>query len=375
MKIIQSKRSPWVAIAIAFLAVTFSSGSVNAGLPKEVLKDKYMMGLSKSLKEKDYDKAFAMFVKLDKLKVKLPPSTLYFRGETYYKLKRFKEANKVLSDYLGKAGKKGKYYKEALTLLLELEEAPKKERIVFVKGGCFAMGGRNNKYLDPWPEHKVCVDDFYIGKYEVTQKEWESVMGRHKVEHAELLGYEECDNCPVGDVTWMDVQKYIKRLNSKTGKTYRLPTEAEWEYAARSGGKKEKYAGFSDEALMYQYANFCDSNCQDLAKDRTNDQDDGYKNAAPVGSFKPNGLGLYDMTGNVDEWVNDRYDENYYQNSPKDNPRGPSQGKVRVYRGGNYDLHGRLGSFSGDLETFARNKTEGSFKYWSHGFRLAMSPQ
>ncbi|MBI5205372.1 MAG: SUMF1/EgtB/PvdO family nonheme iron enzyme [Nitrospirae bacterium] len=181
--------------------------------------------------------------------------------------------------------------------------------MVYVKGGCYQMGESYNA-------HEVCLDDFYIGKYEVTQGQWKAIMGNNP------SYFKDCgDNCPVEQVSWSDAQDFIRKFNNKSGKNYRLPTEAEWEYSARSGGKNEKYSGTSNESELADYAWY-------------------YKNSGnkthPVGQKKPNGLGLYDMSGNVWEWVNDWYDSDYFKNSPKNNPTGPSSGKDRVLRGGSW---------------------------------------
>ncbi|MBI5047341.1 MAG: SUMF1/EgtB/PvdO family nonheme iron enzyme [Deltaproteobacteria bacterium] len=188
--------------------------------------------------------------------------------------------------------------------------------LVYVKGGCYQMGdsfgdGRSNEK----PIHEVCVDDFYIGQYEVTQKEWREVMGSNPSK------FKGCDNCPVERVNWNDIKEFINKLNQKTGKKYRLPTEAEWEYAARSVGKNEKWAGTSNESELGDYAWY--------------DKNSGSK-THPVGQKKPNGLGIYDMSGNVWEWVEDGYDENYYRNSPRTNPVGPSSSHYKVRRGGSW---------------------------------------
>jgi formylglycine-generating enzyme required for sulfatase activity len=184
---------------------------------------------------------------------------------------------------------------------------------VLVKGGCYQMGDANAVF------HEVCVDDFYIGKYEVTQAQWSAIRGNNP-SYSSNCG----DNCPVEQVSWNDIQEFIRELSQQTGKTYRLPTEAEWEYAAQSGGKSEKYAGTSSEAELGDYAWY--------------DKNSGSK-THPVGQKKPNGLGIYDMTGNVWEWCSDWYDESYYKNSPKDNPQGPSNGSTRVRRGGSWSDH------------------------------------
>lgn len=246
----------------------------------------------------------------------------------------------------------GKTFKDPLTGM----------EFIFVKGGCFQMGNTfGDGESDEKPVHEACVDDLYIGKYEVTQKQWTDIMGNNP------SNFKSCDNCPVEQVSWNDIQEYITKLNSKTGKNYRLPTEAEWEYAARSGGKNEKYAGFSNESELYLYANFCDSNCDYDWK--TKNQNDGYKNTSPVGKFKPNGLGIYDMTGNVWEWVQDWYDDNYYKNSPKNNPRGPDSGQYRLLRGGSWR------SVPGDLRASSRDWDGPAVRDIGGGFRLLLPAQ
>ena len=186
---------------------------------------------------------------------------------------------------------------------------------IFVKRGCFEMGDVfGDGDSDEKPAHEVCVDDFYLGKYQVTQGQWEKVMGHNP------SSFKGGDN-PVEMVTWSDVQRFIERLNSKSDRKYRLPTEAEWEYAARSGGKKEKYAGTNQDGELGEYAWYLDNSGNQTQ---------------PVGKKRPNGLGLYDMSGNVWEWCADWYDAHYYQNSPRYNPRGPRNGTFRVLRGGSW---------------------------------------
>ena len=167
---------------------------------------------------------------------------------------------------------------------------------------------------DENPVHEICVDDFYIGKYEVTQTEWSEIMRLRS-------DINESGKYPVENVSWEDVHNYIMKLNEKTGKKYRLPTEAEWEYAARNGGKKERWAGTSDEAELKDYAWY---------------EDNSDRMAHPVGQKKPNGLGIHDMCGNVWEWVFDGYDWQYYKSSPKENPNGSLDGFYRVLRGGSW---------------------------------------
>jgi len=218
---------------------------------------------------------------------------------------------------------------------------------VAVKGGCYQMGdssGDGRKFEKP--VHEVCVADFNIGKYEVTQEQWEKVMGTS-------LQKNECGpNCPVTFVSWDMAQEFIRSLNNKSGKQYRLPTEAEWEYAARSGGKNEKWAGTSDEAKLADFAWYDRNSQENLIR--------------TVGKKKPNGLGIYDMSGNAQELCLDWYDEGYYGVSSKDNPSGPASGKKRVVRGGSF------GSTNEKVKTTARYRDNPDISESSTGFRLLL---
>jgi formylglycine-generating enzyme required for sulfatase activity len=185
--------------------------------------------------------------------------------------------------------------------------------LVFVEGGTFMMGytEEQNYNVDKatFNAHTVILNDFYIGKYEVTQKQWEAVMGNNPSE------FKTKANLPVEKVNWNDVQKFIRKLNEKTGKDYRLPTEAEWEYAARGGAYVDSPHRYSGGSYAKDVA-WC-----------------GSITTASVGSRKKtNELGLYDMSGNVYEWCSDWYD--YYRSEPQTNPQGPARGYGRVVRGG-----------------------------------------
>jgi formylglycine-generating enzyme required for sulfatase activity len=182
---------------------------------------------------------------------------------------------------------------------------------VWVEGGCFQMGDTfGDGDNDEKPVHEVCIDSFGMSRYEVTQGQWQKIMGNNPSR------FTKGDNYPVEQVSWDDTQDFIRKLNSHSRRSFRLPTEAEWEYAARSGGTKEKYAGGSDLGGLAWY-----------------DGNSG-GSAHPVGTKEPNGLGLYDMSGNVWEWCSDWYGKNYYQQSPRNNPQGPSSGSFRVIRDG-----------------------------------------
>ena len=186
--------------------------------------------------------------------------------------------------------------------------------MVLVPGGTFTMGctlAESDCYSRETPAHQVTLGEFYIGKYEVTQDIWKKIMG---------INYNPSgnsgNNFPVENVSWDDIQTFLERLNDRTDKTYRLPTEAEWEYAARGGSQNSTY--------IYSGSN----NLDDVGWYYDNSD----LKTHPVGVKKANGLGIYDMSGNVDEWVSDFY--NRYSNDPKSNPVGPESGSEHVVRGG-----------------------------------------
>lgn len=164
--------------------------------------------------------------------------------------------------------------------------------------------------LSERPPHEVCLSDFQIDKYPVTQSDYAAVTG------ANPSTFKGCKRCPVETVSWDEAVKYC----AEVGK--RLPTEAEYEYAARSGGKKEKYPGVVENGNFGEYMWY-------FGNTETSE-------TGPVGGKKPNGLGLYDMSGNVWEWVADWFDKKYYEQSPKDNPKGPDSGTERAQRGGSW---------------------------------------
>jgi formylglycine-generating enzyme required for sulfatase activity len=187
--------------------------------------------------------------------------------------------------------------------------------MVFVAGGTFQMGSKTGG-SDKRPVHLVVLKDFYIGKYEVTQAQWKAVMGDD--DHVNY--FEGCPDCPVERVSWFNAVAFTEKLNALTGEKYRLPTEAEWEFAARGGNLSAsfKYSG-SDSAMDVAWRH-------DNAGNMTH----------PVGQKNPNELGLYDMSGNVWEWCADWYSASFYALSPEKNPIGPSKGSQRVIRGGSW---------------------------------------
>jgi len=217
---------------------------------------------------------------------------------------------------------------------LEKEEKKKKEapkgitnsigmEMVYIPAGEFDMGSPDSekgRFKDEGPVHRVKISKpFYIGRYPVTQKQWEEVMGSNP-------SFFKGDNRPVERVSWNNVQEFIKRLNEMEGTDkYRLPTEAEWEYAARAG-TQTAYSFGDDPSKLGEYAWYGGNSRWETH---------------PVGQKKPNPWGLYDVHGNVWEWVQDWYDLDYYAKSPRVDPQGPSSGSGRVGRGGGWFINAR----------------------------------
>ena len=220
---------------------------------------------------------------------------------------------------------------------IKLEEGPSGDiEMVFVKGGTFQMGCTSEQsdcYDDEKPVHTVTVGDFYIGKYEITQKQWRDVMGTNPA------NFSGCDDCPVESVSWNDVQEFIKKLNEKTSLHYRLPTEAEWEYCARleKTGMLVKYPWGNKFPPTPNSGNFGDKSAADLLKVYLPDYNDGYAVTAPPQKFKANFLGLFDMGGNAAEWCHDYYSIYPYQSGRQYvDPLGPGEGKYHVVRGSSW---------------------------------------
>ncbi len=350
---------------VAGMPVVFAK---DKDLSPEIQLDLLINSATKDIEAERWEDAVQSFEKAMKLGVNLPGEFHFLYGKALYKAGSYEYALSSFTIYLTLVGRDGKYYEEAITLVVDAENKQKEETrrvseskhrkveaasetedgMVFVKGGCFDMGDIfGTGASDEKPVHRVCVGDFYLGKTEVTQKQWEDVTGSNPSKF-------QCADCPVERVSWNNIQDFIKKLNKKTGMNYRLPTEAEWEYAARSGGWKEQWAGTNDKEKIGEYTWYGFT-----AEGRTH----------TVAGKTPNGIGLYDMMGNVWEWCSDRYDKKYYENSPSKDPQGPLEGPNRILRGGGWRSRDK------GLRTTDRNDFIPTSKKFSDiGFRLARDP-
>ena len=217
--------------------------------------------------------------------------------------------------------------------------------MVYVEGGTFTMGATSEQKKpddDEKPTHRVSLSSFYIGKYEVTQALWKAVMGSNPSRF-------EGDNLPVERVSWNDCQTFLRKLNAMTGKNFRLPTEAEWEFSARGGNLSRGY----------QYSG--SKKIDDVAWYRNNSGSKTHN----VGTKAPNELGIYDMSGNVWEWCQDWYGD--YHGYSQTNPTGPSSGSSRVFRGGSWNGRARF------CRVACRNDFTPDYGGNALGFRLALS--
>ncbi|MCM1169798.1 MAG: formylglycine-generating enzyme family protein [Bacteroides sp.] len=225
-------------------------------------------------------------------------------------------------------------------------------KMVYVEGGTFQMGATEEQGSDAGDSEKpvrtVKLDSYHIGRYEVTQAQWKAVMGTNP---SNFSG----SNLPVEQVSWEDAQAFCEKLSALTGKNYVLPTEAQWEYAARGGNKSQhfKYAGSNDLDEVGWY----DDNSRDYYGQATR----------AVGQLQANELGIYDMSGNVNEWCSDWYTSPYDENDT-DNPTGPENGAYRVARGGSLFDAARCCRVS------YRRSFNPNDRFNSLGFRVALLP-
>ena len=314
-------------------------GTALAQLPPEIMVDRHLVRAEPLLAGEDFGAALAEMDAIvalqEKHDLQLPDEFDLKYAEVAFVAGRTEAAIDSPNDYLLAAGRSGEFYRQALELLDKAELAtaaaevaaeaaaeaarrrPGESRVfdgmefVWVPAGEFRMGSTSAEAEpDEQPVTQVRISrGFWLGKYEVTQSEWQAVMGTNPSE------FSGCGRCPVDNISWDDVQDLIRRLNARAGEAhYRLPTEAEWEYAARAGTSGDRYAEDLDAIAWY---------------------DEGFDSRShPVGQMEPNGWGLYDMLGNVIEWVQDWYGR--YQGGTVADPQGSGFGSDRVIRGGSW---------------------------------------
>ena len=367
----------------SLLLLTFASVGFMAQLPPEIEADRYMLRAESAIEEQDYARARGAMEKVLELQsehdLEIPVEVYFKYADVLQHSHAPRDALEMILRYLQEAGREGESYMAALKLMerveREIEEAERQrvaraERearetrvaairegaakelpseiramdFVRIPAGRFRMGSKDGGLINnEEPVRQVRISrDFELGRYEVTQLEWSSVMGGNPSDKL-------CQRCPVTDVSWNDVQEFIGILNQATGqgRPYRLPTEAEWEYAARAGTTGEWYASDAD-AIMWYFEN------SDIR-------------SHPVGEKAPNAFGLHDMLGNVAEWVQDWFGE--YARGRVTDPVGPSAGSSRAIRGGSY------WRFKGTCRASARDGQSPSYRENDLGFRLARTVQ
>ena len=217
------------------------------------------------------------------------------------------------------------------------------ENMDTINGGSFIMGNNKAPSKDE-AEHTVSVNSILFSKYEVTQGQWQVIMGNNPSAN------KSCSTCPVENVSWEEVMKFIKKLNVIGNEKFRLPTEAEWEYVAKYGGKEEiDKAGGPEEFIKASAWYFANSD----------------KKTHPVGQKQANAAGIFDLFGNVSEWCSDWYSPDYFMSEPQKNPAGPPLGKEKIVRGGSFT------EYSGDrFRPSLRNKLNPTNRSKEIGFRL-----
>lgn len=367
----------------SLLILVFVSLRLLAQLPPDVQANLHALRAQSAIEDQDYALARVELEKVLEIRTRhdMPvPVEVYFQYAVVLQRQGALEAalSNVLR-YLGQAGREGESYTEALELMDRIErefaeaERAERERVaraereareariaatreraarelpaeisatefVRIPAGKFLMG--SGLVPDGVPVHQVRVSqDFELGKYEVTQSEWTAVMGENP-------SSQTCHRCPVTNVSWHDVQEFIGILNQSAGLAgpYRLPTEAEWEYAARAGTTGERYASDLDAIAWHG--------------------GDGDRRSHPVGEKTPNAFGLHDTLGNVWEWVQDWYGP--YSEGRVTDPVGPSEGSYRVIRGGSWGIGGT------DCKAAYRLPSSPGQRFSRLGFRLARTAQ
>ncbi len=339
-----------------------------AQLPPDVVADKYLVQAERLIAAKRYGAALEV---MDKIVALQREHDLALPEEFHFKYARaalsagsIKTAMDSANKYLAAAGRAGEFYREALELLVKAEGRLLAPEMVEIRAGSFRMGCVSGR--DCWdrekPVHVVRIASFALSKYEVTFEEYDRFTDATGRERVADEGWGR-GRRPVINVSWSDAVAYAEWLSDQTGETYRLPSEAEWEYAARAGSERKYHFG-DDESQLCRYGNHADTST-DLDWRNTACSDGVGKRTATVGSYQPNAFGLHDVHGNVWEWVQDCWNENY-RGAPTDGSAWQSGDcSQRVVRGGSWLFR------PGDLRAADRNWNASGDRYRYLGFRVA----
>lgn len=408
--------SLFLGMALALLSVPGLVMAQNT-LSPDIEGERLLLRARKAHGKKNWRGAEARFIEIQALDGTLPEDFHYFYGLTLRKRKKLEGAKKQMFLYIERSGRKAKYFNNALETLNDLEDVenrnsrrkkkrkkpsmagkgPEKRKnekpkvkirdkvkavllslphkglsraiwkepssgidFIAVKGGTFQMGcheAAGKCDLDEGPARMVRLDDFWMGRFEVTQGQWLKIMGKNPSQYPEKparkskpLKDATRSRYPVENVSWTDAQNFIRRLNRKSKARFRLPSEAEWEYACRAEGKRVRF-GTANGKLNTKAGNYKGAQ-------------DGHRKTAPVGKYPPNALGLYEMSGNVLEWIEDNYSENFH-GAGTENPIHADPGTGRGARGGSWNS-----GFERNLRCSHRDSFDPSVRYGFLGFRL-----
>ena len=380
-----AQRSLRLPIAVAALGLmTLAPFLAVADLAPAIQADLYLVQTEDYIKQQDYaaaQEAMGKILELQKEHDLQIPVEFHFKYAQVLELaQQYEAAVAAVTHYLEVAGRGGAHYREALTLLHTASQSAEKGnaatevarniKMVVVPAGSYLMGSPSSEADrdgDEGPQHRVTIrESFAVGAYEVTFDQWDACVG-----DGGCGGYAPDDEGwgrgrrPVINVSWEDAQRFVAWLRSATGEPYRLLSEAEWEYVARAESRTARYWGESSSAQC-QYANGADQTAKRHQSHWTVAScDDGHFRTAPVATFNPNMYGLYDVLGNVWEWVEDCWNGGY-QGAPSDGSaweRGDCS--RRVVRGGSWSREPR------NLRSANRFWFESGFRYSRSGFRVA----
>ncbi len=351
-------------VGSVLIAVSLGSFTEAAAqLPPEIMADRYLVQAERLMKEKDYKAALEAMEKIVALQkehdLKLPDEFHFKYAQIAMSAGLLEAAIDAVSRYLVAAGRTGKFYREALELLDQAEQKQAEPiqmsilpEMVMIPGGSFRMGCVSglNCQDDEKPVHEVRVASFELSKYEVTFEEYDRFTAATGGRSPNDKGWGR-GRRPVIYVLWIDAVAYTKWLSEQTGERYRLPSEAEWEYAARAGSTT-KYGWGNDIGHNRANCDGCGSQWDD-------------EKTAPVGSFNPNAFGLHDMHGNLWEWVQDCWNDSY-QGAPADGTAWTiGDCERRVLRGGSWGFR------PGYLRAAFRSRVTTGGRSYGFGFRVA----